>query len=391
MFKIYATTKTSLTTIKEIHPTSVSELISIIALDNLHTRYVLEHVDNYGSTIYTDLSNYLTESPIRAATLEALCTQLTDKSNESYRTTDPKGTGEHIRTYLLSELPEITAELVNVNMPDKRAPIVAKQDKYPDLVLYTDQADIELNNLLVSVNGRLHRTLKFEKELYVLDCAKELTNENHTVIDTTPIGGHTTYYMNELSRKVDTENRCVYLTLPDDKVFTHAPWIVLDGSLYIFPIDQMIIINATTLKIELSYLFSLDIVNSIPPAKTDAELIDKYITSSRSSILVPNQVTYAKRCTLSPTSATTYLYQTDTRRLSGICMCSHDNYIVPYDILHTDVYFPGRLTDYVVYANEISHPTSMAETMLSPQHELSLSEPYHKHTRVDIDLITISN
>lgn len=130
-----------------------------------------------------------------------------------------------------------------------------------DLVI-TDKTEADMKNLLINVNGVFHRSVIFEKELYVVDGFKNIRNSKRRIIgavDTTNVGGHTMTsigYDNLILN--DDPWRGIYVKFPGLNFENKTVLLVIYGNMFLLDKTYQIV-NKNTLKLNIP---RMDLINN---------------------------------------------------------------------------------------------------------------------------------
>ena len=153
-----------------------------------------------------------------------------------------------IRTYNPLSAQDIAVYWTSINNPTDFDNI-SKLDTYNDLVL-VPSGKRDLSNVLVCVNGVIHRTVFYNGNLFVIDGLYTMRNSNRkdmTCINTTLVGGHTSIPLTT-SVVIGTDINNLQVTLPSGQSFSgKTAFVVIDG--YLFYPDEIMTIQSDTMAV----------------------------------------------------------------------------------------------------------------------------------------------
>ena len=321
---------------------SIGDLL--IQNSDANIQYILK-VDGHSSEY--DLSKMLLELPISSYSenlLSYIILAISKDTVKAYQYSALPKTDKYLSLVSLLRSTDYKAELVNIIQPEERYPLsIGSTTKYKDLVISSTTKD--LSNIIISIDGKILSTIYFENEIFIPDGYSYF--ENHPdilIMDSTLLGGHTTYSMNQLNQKIDTRSEHLLLSLPEDSnisLNTHTPIISIRGILYILDPKIYRVISPSTIAIKLSRFINEEflikdqlIYNSMFPIDRTTTLSILHTTicnHPNSLVFYVNNKLFKEEHILTPiVNNRFYTIKSVKFPHSMICIHDKDNYILPY-------------------------------------------------------------
>lgn len=382
----------------------------VIDLDFTTTEEILNYLD--GTTIIgtrvllivsagcLDIGYYLMEKPpsMIPETIVELIEQLTDKDIDGYVTDNPYNNKESVvKTYNIHDLSDdVTFKMVDMDHDDDEQDIIIGQDKYPDLVMYTDDLSKDLSNYLVAVNGKIKRTHTFGAKTYILDAAEDITVDNHVIMDFNPVGGIMKYQLADLDKTLFVTDKIITISLPTGVYFEHNPLIVLRGRLFKLPKPYIKIVSNNTVFINSDILMKM-LPEEYPEYAdlSNTEIMDKivelWLNTDDSFLVLPNKLLYAKEFILSPVTELQYTHKSSEYNIDGICIYSYRDYIVPVRNLPSERGVKNVI-QHMLFVPELPGPLDTCETIMSDiNYNFKMKKPIHPETQRPCRIIRLTS